>query len=421
MSPLLRNRQFLSLWIGQIVSAIGDYFFWLAMPLAVRKFTGSTAMLGAAMVAVSLPNLLLGPLAGVMVDRWDRRKTMIVSDLARALIVLLCLYAHSRSTAWILILVGFLQSVFSQFFGPARGAALPLIVSGEDQLAANGLMQTTMTVSLIAGPALAGVTIQYWGLHSSFVLDSLSFLISALSIFLIAVPHARREHERSLAAVTVELRQGLSFLVSNRTLVGLMLAMSLVQLGAGSLQVIWIPFLQSTFGIGPAGLGLVDGAHGVGLLIGGLGVGVIFARCRKVTVSGAGLVLAGLAIIMIGQARALWWVLVWMVALGLLIPAISAALSTIMQMVVPNDKMGRVGGAVNAAITGAGIVSMQVAGLLGQSINLRWIYVGAGLIVSLGGLITPLLMQEPMGRAPSMPETAPIRGDRPPQELLPEE
>src|SRR5579871_1386410 len=269
MRSLLRNRHFMALWIGQIVSAVGDYFFWLALPLAVRKLTGSIAMMGVAMVAVALPNLLLGPLAGVMVDRWDRRKTMIVSDLARTLILLLCLGAHSRQTAWILILVGFLQSAFSQFFQPARGAALPLIVRKEDLLGANGLMQTTMTVALIAGPGLAGVTIQYWGLGSSFVLDSLSFLVSAISVALITVPHTRSDHAQTIQAVWEELRAGLRFLVNSRTLIGLMIALSLVQLGAGSLQVVWIPFLQTTFGIGPAGLGLVDAVHGVGMVIGG--------------------------------------------------------------------------------------------------------------------------------------------------------
>jgi MFS transporter, DHA3 family, macrolide efflux protein len=421
MSPLFRNRHFMALWIGQIVSAVGDYFFWLAMSLAVRRLTGSTAIMGVAMVAVALPNLLLGPLAGVMVDRWDRRKTMIASDLARTLIVLLCLAVHTRQMVWLLILVGFLQSVFSQFFLPARGAALPLIVGKENLLSANGLMQTTMIASLIAGPGLAGITIQYCGLHSSFVVDSLSFLVSALSIASITVPHTQSDHQQTFSAVREELRVGLTFLFTNRTLIGLMIALSLVQLGAGSLQVIWIPYLQTAFGIGPAGLGLADAVHGVGMVIGGLGVGLIFARFRKVTVSAVGLVVAGVSIFMIGQAHLFMWVLVWMVILGVMVPVISSALGTILQLVVPNDKLGRVGGAVNAVITAAGIVSMQAAGMLGQSVNLRWVYAGAGVLVLLGGLITPALVQEPTDAKLAATEPITILPDLNPPELLPEE
>jgi MFS family permease len=385
----------MALWVGQIVSAVGDYYFWLAMPLAVRHLTGSIAMMGFAMMAVALPSLLLGPLAGVMVDRWDRRKTMIVSDLARALIVLLSLAARSRETVWVLLLVGFLQAIFSQFFQPARGAALPLIVKKEELLGANGLMQTTMTASLILGPGLAGVTIQYFGLNSAFIIDSFSFVVSALAIATIAVPHVTAGRSQALNTVLAELWEGLRFLFTNRTLIGLLIALSVVQLGAGSLQVIWIPFLQTTFGIGPAGLGLVDGVHGVGMVVGGLSIGLLFSRFRKVSISAVGLALAGLSILLIGQARALGWVLVWMGFLGLLIPAISAALGTILQLVVPNDKLGRVGGAVNAIITASSLLSMQAAGLIGQSIDLRWVYAGAGALVMAGGLVTPLLVEEP--------------------------
>jgi MFS family permease len=125
---LLRNRSFVALWVGQTVSFVGDYFQWLAIPIMVERLTGSALMVGLSVISNALPMLLLGPVAGVFVDRWDRKRTMIVADLLRGFLVLLCLLVQRPEQVWIYYVVGFLMSCVSRFFFPAQNAVLPLIV-----------------------------------------------------------------------------------------------------------------------------------------------------------------------------------------------------------------------------------------------------------------------------------------------------
>ena len=147
---LFRNRNFLALWIGQMISFIGDYFVMLAVPIAINRLTGSAMMVGLSFIAAAIPALLLGPVAGVFIDRWDRRKVMIISDGMRALLVLLMLLVRSADQVWIFYLANFLVACTSQFFMPARNAVLPLVVADRDDLlAANGLMQLVGTTQVI--------------------------------------------------------------------------------------------------------------------------------------------------------------------------------------------------------------------------------------------------------------------------------
>ena len=139
---LFQNRDFTALWIGQMISFTGDYFNYLAIPIMVNRLTGSAMMVGLSVMASALPALVLGPIAGVFVDRWDRRRVMLLSDVLRALLVLCLLTVRTADQVWIFYVIGFLVSCTSQFFFPARGAVLPLIVTDpDDWLAANGLMQ----------------------------------------------------------------------------------------------------------------------------------------------------------------------------------------------------------------------------------------------------------------------------------------
>jgi MFS family permease len=392
---VLKNRPFLALWIGQMISAVGDYFYWLAMLLTVRKLTGSNFAMSLSMISLAVPTLFLGPLAGVMVDRWDRRRTMIASDIGRALTVLLCLLATSRERVWIFFLVGLIQSSFGQFFFPARTAVVPLLVREKELLAANGLMQMTMVVSLTVGAGLAGVTIQAFGANAAFLVNSLGFLLSALAVALIRVPRAATASPAAPKAVAHEFREGLRFLFASRTLIGLIISLSVLQLGMGAIEVVWVPFLQDTFHVGPGGIGLTDGLFGGGMAVGALGVGALSRRFRKVWLSGVGLMVFGLFIALYGFAPAFWWVLLCTVLLGVVIPAPEAALTTIMQLSAPDEKRGRVSGTTNAIVTITSILSMAAAGGFSQVINPRYLFFISGALGGLAGVLTLLLVEEP--------------------------
>ena len=424
---LLRNRSFMALWMGQTISFIGDYFYWLAIPIMVEKLTGSALMVGLSVISTALPMLLLGPVAGVFVDRWDRRRTMIAADVLRGLLVLLCLLVRSPEQVWIYYVVGFSMSCVSRFFFPSQNAVLPLIVTDKDDLlAANGLMQIVQTVGFLAGPAMAGFSIGLWGEQVAFLVDSATFFGSAMAILSMRVPRTtegRQAAGSQLAAVWAEMREGLVYLFGNRTMVGILLCLAVVQLGIGAINVIWVPFMQRTFGLGAEGLGAVDAAQGMGMAFGGVTLGFFTVRFRKKDMAGWGIVVIGGMIALMGLAPAFSLVnlvpalrvevamadmtvgqrllhmplllLLASMVLGIMLVPAQSALITMMQLAVPDLKRGRVGSALNALTTAAGLVSMAVAAAAGEVVALRMIYVVAGLITAGAGLVGLAVLIEP--------------------------
>lgn len=448
---LFGNRSFVALWLGQTISYIGDYFYWLAIPIMVERLTGSALLVGLSVIASALPMLVLGPVAGVFVDRWDRKRTMIAADLLRGLLVLACLQVRTADQVWIYYVVAFLLSSVSRFFFPAQNAVLPLIVRDKnDLLAANGLMQIVQTLGLLVGPALAGFSIALWGEQVAFLVDSATYFVSAAAIVAMVVPRttAGRQVAQSaggdLVAVGVELREGLAYLFGNRTMVGILICLSVVQLGVGAIHVIWVPFLQRTFGLGPEGLGAVDTAQGLGMALGGLGLGLVAARFRQKTLAAWGILLIGALIALIGLSpsfslvslvpsldvgtemsvmtvsqRLLYMplmLLVLMVLFGIALVPAQSALMTMMQLAVPDLKRGRVGSALNALTTVASLLSMAAAAALGDVVALRTIYFVAGLITMAGGVVGFWVLEEPENQPDGQDVeklTGPVRATNP--------
>ena len=404
---LLNNPNFIYLWIGQAISAIGDYFTLLAIPLFVNRLTGSVLLVGLSFIVTALPALVLGPIAGVFVDRLDRRKVMIVSDVLRGVLTLSLLTIRDASQVWIVYLVGFLVSCLAQFFFPARGAVLPLIVTdSQDWLAANGLMRIIQTVGMLAGPALAGVMIGTWGEQVAFIADGASFLISALAIFFMKVPRTTPGNlptSSTLVSVWHDLRDGLAFLFVNRLALGVLVCMSMASLGFSTVNMIWIPYLQRRYGVGASGIGIADAALGAGMLLSGLLVGRLALRVSKTVISAGGLVFIGLTYITIILLPAFGWIIAWQFLGGLALTPMQAALDTIMQLAVPDLKRGRVGSAMNAAYSTAGIVSMALAALFGDRVGLGAVFLIVGVFVLGSGLIGFWLLRSPEQSAVQKP------------------
>jgi MFS transporter, DHA3 family, macrolide efflux protein len=400
---LFRNRHFMALWIGQLVSFVGDYFEWLAIPILVQSLTGSTLMVGLALISNSIPVLLFGPIAGVFVDRWDRKKTMIAADILRALLILVCLTVQTPDQVWIYFVVGFGMSSISRFFFPALNASLPLIVTDqEDLLVANGMMQIVQTVGLLAGPAMAGFVIGFWGAPAAFIIDSLTFLVSAIAILTVTIPHTTPANNH-IREVWSELREGVSFLFGNPIMRSVMNLMAVVMLGIGAINVLWIPYLRTTFGVGPEGIGIVDSAQGLGMVIGGLALGAISVLFRKAVIVGAGVIVVGAGLGAMGLAPNFAVILGLNILVGIAMIPSQSVLYTLMQTSVPDNKRGRVGSGMNAITTAAGLASMAAASLLGDVIGFRIIFVVCGLITMSGGLIGMIALLKHEREAPPVP------------------
>ncbi|HLN65316.1 MAG TPA: MFS transporter, partial [Symbiobacteriaceae bacterium] len=186
MWAVLKNRDYFWLWMGNTVSLVGDRVReWAMIYWVYDKSGNSPFVLSLSLFAAMLPNLLLSPVAGVWVDRWDRRRTMLISDLVRGCLSLLLIAAVATGQYWYALGVTFLASCAAQFFSPSRHAMVRRTVGPENLLAANSLAQTTDSVLSLAGPALGTAIFTFLGPQVAFIVDAASYFLSAACIAMV--------------------------------------------------------------------------------------------------------------------------------------------------------------------------------------------------------------------------------------------
>ena len=274
---LLRsNRAFRFLWLGQVVSQMGDWFDTVAVYTIALKLTGSSRSVALIMVARFLPTVVLSPLAGVIADRFSRRWIMIGSDILRAIVVLGFLFVRRPDQMWLVYVLTVFQLAFSSFFEPAKTAAIPSIVSDRELVPANAIAAVTWSVMLTLGAALGGLVAGAFGTNAAFVLDSLTFVASAI---LISVVHFPKRAKRVKSKTTVRKALGISDTIEGARYVkhrSRVLAYLLVKpawgMGGGILTLLAV-FGERIFpvaGKAATGIGVLFMARGIGTAVGPL-------------------------------------------------------------------------------------------------------------------------------------------------------
>ena len=392
----LQNSNFRTFWLGQLISQVGDSFAILAVLVAINELTKSTFALGLMVVSVTLPQLLFGLIAGVFVDRFDRKVTMIASDIARGLAILALLTVHTADRIHIFFVVGFVMGAVGVFFNPARNAALPNIVDEELLLPANALTQTSQVISTVLGPALAGFFIGWFSPAFAFVFDSLTFFISAAAIATIPISFSHAETEKASARILWnQMREGLAFIKDHRTILNALITAAVAMLGLGAITVLAVRYLDEELGIGPTGLGFLNSVQGIGMVAGGVLIGNFAAGLRANRVVGGGMIVLGLALASLSVAPNFTLVLAAAFVIGLCMVSARTVLVTMIQALVPDEKRGRVESALNTLITVATMTSMGLAGLLGDPLGVRLVFFLAGLITAAAGVLAIFTLRQP--------------------------
>lgn len=189
MFQALRNRNIGLLFGAQVVSIAGDLVLFIALPFWIYQLTGSAMATGFMFAALTIPQLIFSPIAGVFVDRMDRKRLMIVSDFLRAGLVLCYLFVNTADQVWLIYVIAFLESAVSQFFRPSVMAVVPNLVNGEEELTrANAALGASWAIGQLAGPALGGLLVASFGPHAAALFDAATYFISALFVLGIAVP-----------------------------------------------------------------------------------------------------------------------------------------------------------------------------------------------------------------------------------------
>jgi MFS family permease len=390
---LRQNRNYRYTWMAQVVSEVGDWFNNIAVFALVMEKSGSGMVVMGVMLARAIPAVMAGPVAGVLLDRLDRRQIMISSDLARALIALGFVVTVHQPRPWLLYVLSAGLMFASPFFTAGRAAILPTIATSDELHSANSLTQTTQWATLTAGTLLAGYTTAWLGYRGAFVLNSLSFVFSAWAIWQISVPGGFRVQRAATAAATRpwhEYGAGLSYMTG----VPLMMGMAMISvgwsLGGGAAQILFALFGEQVFHRGPGGIGAIWGFAGIGLLTGGfaghlIGRRVSFAGYKRtVTIS---YLLHGAAYMLFSQVES------YAAALGfMLLSRVGMAVTSVLnneQLLrhTPDEFRGRVFSTMESIRWSVMIVSMAAAGIASQYVGPRTIGLVAGAFGSLTAVV----------------------------------
>lgn len=385
MIATLRQRDFLLAWLGGLISMMGDWVLFIALPIYIYQLTGSTLATSAMFVARLVPALLFGSVAGVFVDRWDRKRTMVVANLLLAVILLPLLALRSADLVWIAYVVGFVQASVSQFFRPAENAFLPRLVAEEDLLAANSLNALNNNLARLLGPALGGAVMGGFGISAVVLIDAGSFLMAAGLIAVIRTSGQVVKEASDPAAVAQrawrrvwrEWVEGMALLRRHRVIAALVTVSAISALGEGVFGVMFVVWVHDVLGGGSRELGWLMSAQAVGGLLGGALLGSSAHRFSPVRVFGLGsLVFGVLDLALFNYPLFLSGIWIGIVLIGLVgIPTISAGAGfmTMLQQAVPDAYRGRVFG-----ISGTIAALLQLAGTL--------------IAGTLGGVVGPIVL-----------------------------
>jgi MFS family permease len=368
-----KNRNFRNLWTGQIVSLLGDWFNLIASAALISQLTGSGLAVGGLFVIRMLAPFLVSPVAGVIADRFDRRRVLILTDLSRAAVVLGFLLVRQPQQVWLLYALTAAQLGVSGIFYPTRNAILPDLVDDDELGAANALSGVTWSVMLAFGAALGGLAAGLWGIYPSFLLDSGSFLVSAIFVSRISAKTAPAGPLPSGNPVRVAVDQyaeGLRYLRSRLDVLAFASQKGIIGLVVnGGFQVVMVLMAQKIFVIGEGGstsLGLMYAVVGIGT-----GLGPVLARrltkdrverLRTALVLSFFVTAAGLALVAPTLSFA-------MVLFGSLIRGLGSGVNWVLStqvllLIVPREVRGRVFSVEFAIFTLATAISSAGVGWL---------------------------------------------------------
>lgn len=389
----LRHRTFRLLFGGQVISDLGDWLDFLALiALIVSQWELGPRALAALSVAVALPFALIAPLSGVWADRLPRKTLMVAADLGRALVVFGLVFAPNLYTVLALVVA---RGVFSTFFGPARQATIAAVVPRDDLLAANSLSQLSFQLSKILGPVLGGILVAAVGPRAAFMVNAMTFLVSAA--FIVQLPHmapaaqTKEEAAEQAASFWREFREGLAYLIHRRALLLAVASNSAAMLIIFTFDSLGVLALRE-LGIGKALFGLTIGSIGLGTAAGAIAIGQWGKRIPPFVTMGAGQIGGGLVVALLGVAVTLQargtgaWMIVYLL-IGFAAAAVFVPYGYVVQVETPPALLGRVfataGGIQNAVL----LMAPPLGAVLAELWGVGFVFTTAGIALALLGVV----------------------------------
>jgi DHA3 family macrolide efflux protein-like MFS transporter len=413
------GRRFFTIWSGQALSLFGSALVQFALIWWLTQKSGSATVLALATLVGMLPQIVLGPFAGALVDRWNRRLIMIFADGTIALFSLLLayLFATGQVQIWHIYLVMAVRALGGAFHYPAMAASTPLMVPDEQLTRINGLNQALQGVNSLVAPPVGALLLGILPTQGILLIDVGTALLAIVPLLFLSVPQPERHNEEQgdvKPSLLRDVRNGLAYV---RTIPGFTAIISM----ALFLNFLLVPtaalvplLVTKHFGKGAIELGLLESVMGVGIVAGGILLSIWGGFKKKIATSLTGIVGLGLGVLLTGLAPADLFILALAgnVILGIMIPIANGPIGALMQSIIRPDMQGRVMSLVNSGATAISPLGLLLAGPFSDWLGIRvWFWAGGILcmMIAIAAFFVPIIMNVESYREPTqVPSTEPV-------------
>ena len=395
------KKPFFTVWIGQAFSLVGTAIARFALIWWLTDLTGSAVVLAGSSLISIAPRVLLGPMAGVYIDRHNRRRIMILADAFTGLVSLwlAIMFLTGSMQVWHVYVVILARSLGSTFHGPAMNASTTMMVP-QDQLARiAGMNQTLEGVLNFVGPALGALFLEILPLHNVMLIDVGTAVLAIAALLVINIPDPERKPSQNgeSSSMWVDLKEGFQYILSWKGMavfLGMAMTLNFMITPAFSLLPLMV---RNEFHGGAPELAVLESAHGIGLLVGGLVLSVWGGFRRKVVTILSGTALLGISIIVLSATpAALFWIATAsFVSIGFILPFVNGTIGAMLQSTTAPEMQGRVFTVTSSLSTVMTLASLAVAGPVAEAFGLRAMFIASGLVClleGLGGFFIPALM-----------------------------
>lgn len=390
MLTVLQNRDFLALWLSQLVSKVGDNFAVIAALVLINRLAERAGIAVVVIAAAMTIPQLFALASGVIVDRFSRKTVMILTDVLRAGVILLALLVQKPGHLYILYITAFGVMALGALYIPARNASIPNMVPEEHLLTANALVQATELASLIVGAFLASLIISLTSVYTAFIVDSVTFFISGVLLIWARIPNAKRTTPTAprgeFHQFWEEFTEGLRYIGSNKHLLQLMAITTVATLGLSATTLLAAAYFEQLLGISAQYQGFLLGTEGIGMALGALLISIYASWARSRQIVSVTMIVLGGGILVFAMAPVYWLVLIGALLVGLCVVSARTTLAAMTQALVSDAQRGRVESAMVTVIGIGTMGALIMAGVLGDIVGPKSVFMLTGVVVLLAGI-----------------------------------
>ena len=405
LKTILRHKPFRTLWLAQFVSIFGDFLaLFGVISLITFRWHGTAVQVTAVTIAYILPIAIISPVAGVFVDHWNVKRLMIASDLIRAGLILLLVFAHDVTQVSIIFLV---LSTVSSFFTPAQSVTVRTIVPPEGLLAASAVMAQAFYIVRLLSPAAAGVLVAWLTEKACFYLDVASFIFSAAMISRMTIVRpARAQGEKTVKSLTQDFVAGNKFIFTHAGLAFVFIAMAVAIFVLSSFSPLISIYIRDSLHAGSFMFGVISAMVGVGMIVGTqLITRLVHSRSKAHVVLG-GLVSLGIGAALLGAFRNIPMAALSTFTIGFAIAFVWVPAQTMHQQETPPAMVGRVSSTFMSLISFAQVLGLLLSGYLAQKLGIRPLFIACAGFLAVISAAGYLMIRNSSAAASSNPQPA---------------